>query len=80
MEGKAELCFALIVVLMHAGLPATAGQPATKPLRGWPQSVSWAGAATSAGLSAAPTAWPAADTQQSFDKLVQALIQIYIVL
>ena len=72
-----ELCFVLTVMLMHAELPATAGQPATKSLGGWPQSISWAGAAASAGLSAtAPTAWPAADAQQSSDKLVQALIAI----
>ena len=71
-----ELCFVLSVVLMYAELSATAGQPATKSLRGWSKSISRAGAATSAGLSAAPTAWPAADPQQSSDKLVQALIQI----
>lgn len=71
-----ELCFVLSAVLMYAELSATAGQPATKSLRGWSKSIFRAGAATSAGLSAAPTAWPAADPQQSSDKLVQALIQI----
>ena len=80
VKGKAELYFALIAVLMHAGLPATAGQPATKSIRGWPKSIFWAGAATSAGLAAASTAWPAADSQQSSDKLVQALIWVFDVL
>ena len=79
-KAKWSLASLSMFVLMHAELPATAGQPTTKSLIGIPVSLPCAAAATSIGLSAAPAAWPAANAQQSSDKLVQALIQTFDVL